>query len=118
MKMDRSICPLLHDHEQGYVCRALNSQYIHEDDAKNICSNSEAFLYCVHYPKRPRQRSIYESQTDSIRMICPKCNSHQQRETLYFVKKETHSSCEFLAYICELCGYTELYKSQESPYSI
>lgn len=113
LRMGRSICPLLYNHEQGYVCKALNSSYIHDEDAKNICSNAEAFLYCVHYSKRNKPR--LDSSSIPKRMICPKCNSHQLCETLYFLKKETQTSREFLAYICEVCGYTELFQSQNSP---
>lgn len=111
-----SICPLLYNHGQGYVCRALNSQFIHDEDAKNICSNAEAYLYCVHYSKRNRQR--HNSPTETPRTICPKCNSNQLCETFFFIKKETQTPSEFLAYICEVCGYTELYKSHLSPDNI
>ena len=116
IKMARSICPFLYNHGQGYVCRALNSQYIHDDDAKNICSNAEAYVYCVHYSQR--NRHIHDFPTNTKRMICPKCNSQQVCETLYLLNKETQTSSEFLAYTCEVCGYTELYKSHLFPDNI
>lgn len=111
--MARSVCPLLQNSEQGYVCKALNSAYIHEEDVKNICSNAEAYVFCVHYSQRNRHR--HDSPNNSKGMICPKCNSYQFCETLYFLTKETQTSCEFLAYICEACGFTELYQSHLSP---
>ena len=108
--MARSICPLLNNHKQGYICQALNSAFIYEEDVENICRNPEAFTYCIHYSKR---NQITRDSPNSIKgTICLKCNSIQLIETLYFLSKETQTPCEFKAHICEACGYTELYRSR------
>ncbi|MFX1519101.1 MAG: hypothetical protein ACFFCD_04200 [Promethearchaeota archaeon] len=105
--MTRPICPLLYDHKEGYVCKALNSAYILDEDVETICKSPEVFPYCIHYSKRDQVTRNTPNITK--RMICPKCNAPQSCETLYFLLKET--TCEFKAYICKSCGYTELYQS-------
>jgi len=108
VKMAHPFCPLLNNNKQGYVCKAINS-YILDEDVENICKNPEAFLYCIHYSKK--NSITRDSPNATIRTMCPKCNSPQSCETLYFLLKEVQTPCEFKAYVCEACGYTELYRT-------
>lgn len=110
VKMVHPICPLLNDHKQGYVCKALNSAFILDEDVENICKNSDAFPYCIHYSKT----NVVTRNPPHIteRTACLKCNSPQSCETLYFLLKEAQTPCEFKAYICRACGYTELYRAR------